>query len=1058
MKIIKTLFSLSILFISISSAIAQQNVEQNDWPVLKNSPNFYEVRDAFMEKNKALAAEYELFGVGYEENDDTYRHFKRWEFLMQTRVDANGNFPDPGIVFKETVRYKNAHPEFYAGSRSADWFPVADETVPSAGGGAGRINVIVLDPADDNIIYVGTASGGVWKSPDGGTTWISLTDNIPTMSIADIVIDPTNSDIIYIATGDGAGYEIGWQADQDFWGGLYSGGILKSTDGGVTWNPTGLSYEQDELQIIQKLIIIPSNTNILLAATRTGIYRTTDGGDTWSVVDATHCYDFTMKQDGSEDIYAVGDRDVLMSTDEGASFSVLKNNLCSGDDRMSIETTADNADVIYCLCASGIELKKSINGGTTWTNENSPGYESGEDDDEWISLYGYYDNVLAASHNDEDLVFAGGLDVARSINGAGSWSIKSDWWDYTSDTYAHADNHFILCHPTDVNIVYTGNDGGIFKSTDKGNTWVDLSEGLAIAQIYRISTGQATTNKVLGGWQDNGSNYWTGTDYERVAGGDGMEQIIDWSDNDIMFQSYQYGYIAKSDDEGLTWTDVTPSFGAWVTPYIMDPTDHMIMYYGDAYGDVYRSTNNGNTWSNKNPNFSTELFAIAVAPSDNHYVYAASLTELKRTDNSGTDWENTTDFLPAGTGINYIAVCDTDPLKIWIAVSAYSDGDKVYHSEDGGDSWTNVSGTLPNVPVNCIEYENGSNDRLYIGTDIGVFTKDNDDIDWEPYMAGLPNVMVHELEINYTRQKLVAATYGRGVWESDIYDFVSPTIIASVDELIYCPASDLTVNYVATGTIAATNTFTAQLSNETGSFVSPENIGSLTTDVLTGSIACTLPDDYDLGSGYRVRVTSSAPAFAGIDNGIDITISCPAPTDLGSDDITDAEVTLSWATVDCAEAYELRYKESTSATWIYVTTADLSYTLTALAPFTEYDWSVQSVCVAAPETASGFAVEENFTTLQGVGISAVELLEQSFIINPNPVIDNAVIQFSILHDAAITIKVLDVTGKTMFVLLDEKLNAGNHQLIFDKKQLATGNYMIELSDGENIFTRSVVVK
>jgi hypothetical protein len=242
---------------------------------------------------------------------------------MRTRVDATGNLPDPTIAAKEFMKYKQSHPQFYSGDvRDIAWEPVGSDEVPSDGGGAGRTNVVEFDPNNSDIIYVGAAGGGVWKSTDEGVTWTCLTDAFPVTGVADIAIDPTNTNIIYVATGDGYGYEATWQSDNDFWGGVYTAGLMKTTDGGLTWNPTGLGYEQSDIEIIQRVVLNPTDPNIVLAATRGGIYRSLDGGNNFSQVSTVHCYDFAFKADDANTVYTGGDKDIMISSDAGATWNI----------------------------------------------------------------------------------------------------------------------------------------------------------------------------------------------------------------------------------------------------------------------------------------------------------------------------------------------------------------------------------------------------------------------------------------------------------------------------------------------------------------------------------------------------------------------------------------------------------------------------------------------------------------------------------------------------------------------------------------------------------------
>ncbi|MBK7440249.1 MAG: hypothetical protein IPI65_01585 [Bacteroidetes bacterium] len=231
-------------------------------------------------------------------------------------------------------------------------------------------------------------------------------------------------------------------------------------------------------------------------------------------------------------------------------------------------------------------------------------------------------------------------------------------------------------------------------------------------------------------------------------------------------------------------------------------------------------------------------FEIAVAPSNTNYVYACLLQRIKVSTDGG-NWTNITSGLPqVESDLIFIAVSDENPEHVYVALSGYDDGNKVYFSSNGGSTWTNISGSLPNVPVNTIVYENVSEtNRLYVGTDLGVFTRDDITAEWEPYMTGLPNVMVHELEIDYAEYKIYAATYGRSVWKSDLYDYIAPSLNINVPELVYCPDEDLNVSYSATGTYNPGNIFTIQLSDETGSFAASVDIGSLATTALTGVVA-----------------------------------------------------------------------------------------------------------------------------------------------------------------------------------------------------------------------------
>jgi photosystem II stability/assembly factor-like uncharacterized protein len=357
----------------------------------------------------------------------------------------------------------------------------------------------------------------------------------------------------------------------------------------------------------------------------------------------------------------------------------------------------------------------------------------------------------------------------------------------------HADKHHLKYHPLNNTKLYEGNDGGVYVTSDGGLNWNDLSNGLGISQIYRIGTSATVANDVICGLQDNGTKELAAGTWTDQYGGDGMECIIDYSNNNVKYCTYVYGQIQKTTDGGLNWNTIVQnngsgvdSQGEWVTPYIMHPTNSNILLVGKD--QVYKTTDGGATFNQLGtlPGITDNLFALAYAPSNVNVIYAATNDQIFKTINGGLNWSliNT-----SVTRITYLAVDPLNAQKIWQTRSGYTSGDKVWYSSNGGTSWTNFSGTLPNIPVNCIVYENGTNDGLYIGTDLGVYYRNASMSDWIPYNNGLPNVVVNELEISYNNNKLWAATFGRGLWNSSLY-CVSPAQ----------PTSILGVNNICAGT------------------------------------------------------------------------------------------------------------------------------------------------------------------------------------------------------------------------------------------------------------------
>jgi PKD repeat protein len=323
--------------------------------------------------------------------------------------------------------------------------------------------------------------------------------------------------------------------------------------------------------------------------------------------------------------------------------------------------------------------------------------------------------------------------------------------------------------------IYAGCDGGVFKSTNSGTAWSDVSNGLQIAQQYRLGVSQTNAALTLTGWQDNGTNLQNGTACSEVDFGDGFECIINRANASTMYAEVYYGSIDKSTNTGTSFpTNIVASGGTagtvdedgdWNTPYIQHPTTAATLLVGKS--QVYRTTNSGTSWTTVgNLGSGVILTSLAYSPSNPNYIYASSGSGLWVSTN-GTSFTNMSATLP--TNITSMAVHPLYPATMWITSSGYTPGTKVFVTRDAGATWTNCSSGLPNVPCHSIVYQVGSNGGLYMGNDIGVFYRDSTMTNWIAYSYGMPNVVVDELEIQVSGGKLRAATYGRGLWETDLY-------------------------------------------------------------------------------------------------------------------------------------------------------------------------------------------------------------------------------------------------------------------------------------------------
>jgi len=786
-----SLFCLSILLNSFST-----NAQQ--WVEMMNDPNvnFYETQAAFNAywQNRPY------------ERGKGYKQFKRWEAKMAPRVYPSG---DVKLASQNYKNYKQWEDERAAAgipkSTNGTWALVGPTGKPS-GGGAGRINFVRFDPSNSNIIWVGAPDGGLWKSTNGGTSWTTNTDQLAVIGCTDVAIDPTNSNIMYLATGDSHGSDC------------QSIGVLKSTDGGATWNTTGLTWTVNQGRTIGRLLIHPTNPQIVMAFSSAGIFRTTNGGTTWTNPTGTFaCKDAEYKPGDPNTVYACGTI-FKRSTDGGLNWTTVATGL-TGIGRLAMAVTEADPNYVYLLAAKSSDngflgLVRSTNSGAAFTTRmaatttnNILGWDNGADS----GGQGWYDLAIAVSPTNAEAVFTGGVNIWKSTNGGTSFTKTSVWTSSTS-TYVHADIHDLIFLPGSGTTLFAGCDGGVFKSTNSGTAWSDLSSNLAIAQQYRISISTSNANIVLAGHQDNGTNLSTnGTAWAQKVGGDGMDCYIDRTSNSNMIASLYYGDYYRSTNGGTSFSNIAdPTADGsedWVSVIHQDPTTSAIAYAGGRTR-LYKCNNIWGTvsWTALGtPSGSGNITEFAIAPSNNQIIYCikTGTNAVSKSTNGGTSFTAVSTGLPTTVAPTWVAVSNTDPNVAYVTYSGYGASNKVYKTTNGGTSWTNLSTGLPNVPVNCIIYQNGASggDGIYIGTDIGVYYRDNSMTTWVDFSAGLPNCAVRDLEIYYPTGRLKAGTFGRGTWESDLYSSVPTLPVASftANNTTICTGQTVTFTSTSTG-------------------------------------------------------------------------------------------------------------------------------------------------------------------------------------------------------------------------------------------------------------------
>jgi len=757
-----------LVFATFFSARAQEWVDL----MLDPNANFYDVQAAFN-------AHWENRPI---EKGKGYKQYKRWEEIMAPRVYPSGNKQLVSQTYQNYLQWEQDLANAGIPKTSTGNWSIIGPTSKPGNGGNGRVNFVRFHPTDAQTMWVGTPDGGLWKTTNGGTAWTTNTDQLGVIGCSDLAIHPTNPQIMYLATGDHNATDCN------------SIGVLKSTDGGNTWNTTGLTWTVNQGRHISRLLINPSNPDILIAFSTVGIFRTTNAGSTWStVLNSVTINDAEFKPGDPQTVYACG-TSIRRSTDGGATWSTITSGL-TGIRRMAMAVSPANPAYVYILVARSSDngyggLLRSTDSGATFTNRmpvsstnNILGWESGADS----GGQGWFDLCIAVNPANAEEVLTGGINIWRSTNGGTSFTRLTRWEVAQSQTnYVHADIHDIVYSPHTAGTIFSGNDGGIFKSTNT-TAWSNISNNLAISQQYRLGLSASNANIIIAGHQDNGTNVTSnGTAWNMRLGGDGMDCFVDRTNNSFMITSLYYGDFYRSTNGGTSFSNIAdPSGqGEWVSPVKQDPTAATTVYAGGRAA-LNRTTNITAAtvaWTNLGtPTGTGSIVEFAIAPSNNQVIYAvkSGTNAISKSTNGGTSFTAVSTGLPTNVAPTWVAVSNTNPDVVFVTYSGYGATSKVFKSTNGGGAWTNISSGLPNIPVNCIVYSNGTDDGVYVGTDIGVFYRDNSMTTWVDFNSGFPRVAVRDLEIYYPTGKLRAATYGRGTWESDLYSSTPSVPVAS---------------------------------------------------------------------------------------------------------------------------------------------------------------------------------------------------------------------------------------------------------------------------------------
>jgi len=699
------------------------------------------------------------------------------EWFMQQRTWPEA-YLDPARVLngaREAARMRNS---------SLDEDPFWVQRGPTNIGG--RVTDIVGHPTNDSIYYVGSATGGIFKTIDGGRNYTPITDGLPTPSIGALALDPQNPNTIYCGTGEANSSGFSY----------FGSGFYKSTNGGDTWQLSGLA----DSRYIARIVVHPQEPSsvwvaamgeLFITGGERGIYFSDDAGATWErklfVNDSTGACDVVVDPENPDVVYAAtwqrirtpeerraGGRGtgIYKSINRGETWTRLSSGLPPiGDDvgRVGLAISQSNPNVLYASFADHpgffLGVFRTADGGENWTQTNDGSLS------DMYSNFGWYFGNIRVRPDDENMVFVFGVTLHRSSNGGASWAeIGND---------VHVDHHAMWFDPQQPFRFLLGNDGGFYRTLNNGNDFSDLNNFPAI-QYYAGSYDAHQPQRLYGGTQDNGTlRSLTGAidEYERIYGGDGFYTLVDPSNNNYIYAEYQYGGLGRStnggDDFGWALNGIDDAERRnWSTPVVMDPNNPQVLYYGAER--IYKTTNRAQSWTAISPDLTNgpgpgnltfgTITTIAVSPVNSQVIYAGTDdANVWVTANGGTNWELRNTGLPT-RWITRVTPHPTDVNEALLTISGYRNAEQqahLYRTTNQGQSWVEVGASLPDVPLNDVLYDSVYSNRIFVASDFGIFWSQDNGSTWAALGRGLPPVPTLDIIINNTARTLIAATYGR---------------------------------------------------------------------------------------------------------------------------------------------------------------------------------------------------------------------------------------------------------------------------------------------------------
>lgn len=709
------------------------------------------------------------------------------DYFYRQRAYPTGNIDKQAYL--KALQYKKA----IVADRSIETRSGSDWELAGPLNVGGRVTDIEMFADNQQIIFVATASGGIFRSDNQGADWQPIFDETGSLSIGDMALAPSDENIIYVGTGEAnaGGNSL-----------AYDGvGVYRSDDAGTTWQHLGL----ESIGSIGKVVVDHANPERVFVAgmgslfannDERGVYRSEDGGTNWeqilSVSDSTGAIDLAIHPNDGNLIYAAmwerirrpDRRDyggatsgLYRSKDGGDTWEELTAGLpitASQKGRIGIAIAPSAPNVLYAMYVhaenGGLQgIYRSDNGGDTWRRVSIQGIDS-------PPFVWWFGKVFVSPH-DENHVFATSLNMFESRNGGNVWQII--------DPSMHVDQHSVFVHPQNENLRLFGNDGGIYLQNGANGNAQHLLD-IPITQFYACAIDFQNPERLYGGTQDNGTvRTRTGrlNDWGRIFGGDGFTPLIDPTNSNVIYAQFQYGNLARSTNGGNNFNNITFSLPSdarrnWNMPVLFDPNNSNTLFIGA--NRVYRSFNRGDSWTALGPDLTNGLtggnltFAtitsLSISRLNTAIIYAGTDDgNVQVSTNGGLDWTKVSENLPT----RWVTSVFASPLEegtAYVTFSGYRYGSyqgHVFKTTNFGTTWEDISSNLPDLPVNDI-LQNPSTGLLYLATDIGVFYSSNEGSDWDLLGENLPTVVVTDLKLHEPTQMLVAATYGRSLHKIDV--------------------------------------------------------------------------------------------------------------------------------------------------------------------------------------------------------------------------------------------------------------------------------------------------